>query len=137
MSAGAGLRPATLLKKRLWHRCFLMNFAKFLGTSFLQNTSGRLLLPTPTNVRWIRNTVDTSLQSQFLNHRYSISNEYRWWNECPTEYAVQLKVIGFSWRPEFYWWLLWLLWVAFIVSSFSKLTPNLFFHNFFTHFRRF
>ena len=24
-----GLRPATLLKKRLWHRCFPVNFAKF------------------------------------------------------------------------------------------------------------
>ena len=30
----AGLRPATLLKKRLWHRCFPMNFAKFLRTPF-------------------------------------------------------------------------------------------------------
>ena len=38
------LRPATLLKKRLWHRCFPVNFAKFLRTPFLQNTSGRLLL---------------------------------------------------------------------------------------------
>ena len=28
---------ATFLKKRLWHRCFLVNFAKFLRTSFLQN----------------------------------------------------------------------------------------------------
>ena len=27
-------RPATLLKKRLWHRCFPVNFAKFLRTSF-------------------------------------------------------------------------------------------------------
>ena len=35
-----GLRPATLLKKRLWHRCFPVNFAKFLRTPFLQNTSG-------------------------------------------------------------------------------------------------
>ena len=26
--------PATLLKKRLWHRCFPVNFAKFLGTPF-------------------------------------------------------------------------------------------------------
>ena len=26
------------------HRCFLMNFVKFLRTPFLQNTSGRLLL---------------------------------------------------------------------------------------------
>ena len=38
------LRPATLLKKRLWHRCFPVNFAKFLRTPFLNNTSGRLLL---------------------------------------------------------------------------------------------
>ena len=37
-------RPATLLKKSLWHRCFPVNFAKFLRTPFLQNTSGRLLL---------------------------------------------------------------------------------------------
>ena len=36
----AGLRP----KKRLWHRCFPVNFAKFLRTPFLQNNSGRLLL---------------------------------------------------------------------------------------------
>ena len=31
----AGLRPATLLKKKLWHRCFPVNFAKFLRTPFL------------------------------------------------------------------------------------------------------
>ena len=37
-------RPATLLKKRLWHRCFHVNFAKFSRTSFLQNSSERLLL---------------------------------------------------------------------------------------------
>ena len=36
----AGPRPATLLKKRLWHRCFPMNFAKFLRTPFLWSTSG-------------------------------------------------------------------------------------------------
>ena len=28
----SGLRPATLLKKRLWHRRFPVNFAKFLRT---------------------------------------------------------------------------------------------------------
>ena len=28
----AGLKPATLLKKRLWHRCFPVKFAKFLKT---------------------------------------------------------------------------------------------------------
>ena len=40
----AGPRSATLLKKRLWQRCFTLNFAKFLETSFLQRTSGQLLL---------------------------------------------------------------------------------------------
>ena len=40
----AGLRSTTLLKKSLWHRCFSVNFAKFLGTPLLQNNSGWLLL---------------------------------------------------------------------------------------------
>ena len=31
----ASLRLATLLKKRLWHRFFPVNFAKFLRTLFL------------------------------------------------------------------------------------------------------
>ena len=36
----ADLRPATLFKKRHWHRCFPMNFTKFLRIPFLQNTYG-------------------------------------------------------------------------------------------------
>ena len=32
------------LKKRLWRRCFPVNFMKFLRTPFLQNNSGRLVL---------------------------------------------------------------------------------------------
>ena len=39
-----GLRSATLLKKKLWHRCFPVNFAKFLRTPFVQKTSGQLLI---------------------------------------------------------------------------------------------
>ena len=40
----AGLRSKTLLKKRLWHKCFPVDFVKFLRTPFLENTSRRLLL---------------------------------------------------------------------------------------------
>ena len=40
----ASLRPATLLKKRLWHRCFPVNFAKFLRTPFLTELLRWLLL---------------------------------------------------------------------------------------------
>ena len=45
----ATLGPETLLKKRLWYRCFPVNFVKFLRTLFLQNTSERLFL---TALRW-------------------------------------------------------------------------------------
>ena len=38
------LQASTLFKKSLWHRCFPVNFSKFLRTPFLQNTSRRLLL---------------------------------------------------------------------------------------------
>ena len=34
----SGLEPATLLKERLWHRCFPANFVKFLRMPFLKTT---------------------------------------------------------------------------------------------------
>ena len=37
---------AILFKKSLWHRCFPVNFAKYLRTPFSQNTSEQLLLCT-------------------------------------------------------------------------------------------
>ena len=39
-----GLKPATLLKKRVWHKCFPVNFAKFLRTPFIPEHLGWLLL---------------------------------------------------------------------------------------------
>ena len=44
----AGLRPATLLKKRLWYRCFPVNFVKFIRTTFVTENLRWLLLPGPT-----------------------------------------------------------------------------------------
>ena len=38
------LQTSSPAKMRLWHRCFPVNFAKFLRTPFLRSTSGRLLL---------------------------------------------------------------------------------------------
>ena len=40
----AGLRSAILLKRRPWRRCFPVNFAKFLRTSFLTEHLRRLLM---------------------------------------------------------------------------------------------
>ena len=54
----ADLRPATFLKKRLWHWCFLVNFAKFLRATFLMKNSGGLLLNKSEEVqRCIQNPV--------------------------------------------------------------------------------
>ena len=69
----AGLRPVTLLKKKLWHRCYPVNFAKFLKTPFLQNTSGRLLLKINIrrsllqNMQTIRNWVHDNAGSMLLS----------------------------------------------------------------------
>ena len=40
----AGLRPATILKRRLWHTFFRVNFAKFPRTSFFTEHLWWLLL---------------------------------------------------------------------------------------------
>ena len=40
----AGLRPVTLLKNRLWHRCFSVNLMKFLRASFFTENLERLCL---------------------------------------------------------------------------------------------
>ena len=52
----AGLRPATLLKKRLWHRCFPVNFDKFLRTPFfIEHLWWLLLSPTTSFLLHCRN----------------------------------------------------------------------------------
>ena len=50
----AVLRSATLLKKRLWHRCFPMSFVKFLRTLFFTEHLRWLLLyfQSLSNILW-------------------------------------------------------------------------------------
>ena len=79
----AGLRPVTLLKNRLWHWYFPVNFAKFLRTPFLNEPLRWLLLQRVLS-NW---PIFTSLPDVFLitvnckhfdNKRthYMYSNEY-------------------------------------------------------------
>ena len=54
----AGLRPATLLKKRLWHRCFPVNFVKLLRTLFfIEDCLWLLLLQHKTIMRQIKSKI--------------------------------------------------------------------------------
>ena len=55
------------IKKETQDRCFLVNFAKFLRTAFLQNTSGRLLLLKPFIVN-IRRWMTSIFTSPRLSH---------------------------------------------------------------------
>ena len=71
----AGQRSATLLKKKLWHRHFPVNFAKFLRTPFMQNTSGRVLLEW--HVFW--NDIFLALVFYYLSLCWLI---YRWSCGC-------------------------------------------------------
>ena len=48
----ADLRPATLVKKRLWHRCFPVNFVEFLRTPFCTDYLWWLLLVILTRIDW-------------------------------------------------------------------------------------
>ena len=51
----ASLRPATLFKKRLWHKCFPLNFVKFPRTTFLQYAFVQLLLSESISNLYLRN----------------------------------------------------------------------------------
>ena len=62
-------RPATLFKKRLWLRRFPVNFAKFLRMPFWQNTSGWLLLYTPSQIR-------RTIIFKNLNHKKKVIKFY-------------------------------------------------------------
>ena len=75
-------RPATLLKKRLWHRGFPVNFAKFLRTSFLQNTCGQLLLCPMAFSDW-------ELQSHYFK------NICCWEIDCSKHYRLSKYFIKF------------------------------------------
>ena len=68
-----GLRPETLLKKSLWHRCFPMNFAKFLRTPFSQNTFGWLLLTTA-SFRGVCRTLSNFYDGTFLQKKLTTFN---------------------------------------------------------------
>ena len=67
-----GLTPATLLKKKLWYRCFPVNFVKFLTAPFLQNTSGQLFLAQLVKLVLNKNTKVT--KTFFWGKSYSIQN---------------------------------------------------------------
>ena len=68
----ADLRPATLVKKKLWHTCFSVNFVKFLRTPFTEHL--RWLLFTHT-----LHTVQLQFVKNHLTHFSPVSHFYIPW----------------------------------------------------------
>ena len=68
-----GLKPTTLLGKRVWHRCFPVNFAEFLRTSFLTEHLWWLLLIRVLQNFYFKSEVKTLGESflKFVCHLFS------------------------------------------------------------------
>ena len=72
-----GLRPATLFKKRLWHRYFPVNFVKFLRIAFFHRTP----LVAPSESRKTRNILSEKVYNilqHSLHKRLSFSGKSIW-----------------------------------------------------------
>ena len=67
--------PVTLSKKSLWHRCFPVNFAKFLRTSFLQNSSGGCFCKLQVNKKKLVQAY-SAMHFAFVFSEYIIFSEY-------------------------------------------------------------
>ena len=79
----AGLRLATLLKKRISHRCFHENFAKFLRTTtfFHRIPLAATLANNNTQMNNNNNTKDNIKNNNpKLQNFYNLENE--WWVSC-------------------------------------------------------
>ena len=92
-------RVSFLLKKRLWHRSFPVNFVKFLRIPFLHNTSGQLLLRNSIFWRFNSRKLPTILHKPIFsknpveNNAESISEE-NGYNENVDEKICNLLWLG-------------------------------------------
>ena len=88
----ACLRPATLVKKRLWHRCFSVNFVKFLRTAFLMEQLRWRLL------HWVK------MWNVTMNSRKEITTVYVLESICIFLLREKLWEMGFKTCKHFLSW---------------------------------
>ena len=94
-------RSATLLKKRLWHRCFPANFAKFLRTPFFKGHLWWLLLllpPSPHLEKFKDNKWDVSNTVKVVSPWVRRQMSRKW---CGKLFEFLLVRIRSRWLPLF------------------------------------
>ena len=98
-----GLGSATSLKKRLWHRRFFVNFAKFIRTSFLTRHLRWLLLPCrelDLRLPGVLVLWDEKLLRRKKNENFCKLND-NFWNVV---FQTQFKNLFISWRKSCFVW---------------------------------
>ena len=74
------LQACNFVQKKLQHRCFLVNFAKFFSTSFLQHTGQLLLSAEEFNLQTNYYSSEcTLLEEQFVDSSHSLIFSYSIW----------------------------------------------------------
>ena len=79
----AGLSPATLLKKRLWHRCFPLNVVKSLRFFFIEHLRWLFLLVSEDKAPI--QTISNQLLGKNVNHRRANIRPHVATNEFPEQ----------------------------------------------------
>ena len=73
-----GLRPVTLLKKRPWHKCFPVNFAKFLRTSFCRTALDNCFWTVSVS-KWVSYLCSTTIMSSYVFLFIVLERHSIWW----------------------------------------------------------
>ena len=85
----AGLKPATLLKMRLWRRCFPMNFLKFLRAPFYIEYLRWLLLRVVLSFFYL----DKQILCLFIYAKYLIQATFLVFNKVPEQAYKRIALL--------------------------------------------
>ena len=85
----AGLKPVTLLKMRLWHSCFPVNFLKFLRTPFYIEYLRWLLLRVVLSFFYF----DKQILCLFIYTKYLIQATFLVFNKVPEQAYKRLALL--------------------------------------------
>ena len=98
------VRPATLLKKSLWHRCFPVNFAKFLRTPFFTEHLGVVASERVAAFCCVSYINQSLVLEDKTNDLFLHETQY--WSERVNFWITSLIIIVFSCSYSYHWALL-------------------------------
>ena len=101
----AGLKPVILFKKRLWHRCFPVDFRKFLGTPFHRKPVAGSGLIDDTSILHNFKIHYLTLENESALKKHIYRNNHEWMKYCWPKYSTTntLTKIIFAFIRELCW----------------------------------